>query len=109
ATAQQGELGKESGIASATEIAIPVAGKVLSPVSRLLGRILKGTGSALSGASMEQIDAILKDPKAAKKMAQDIRKNGGAKVLRKEATDIMQGVSNIKKQASEAYGKGLEQ
>lgn len=109
AATQSGKVGKESAIAAGVEAVAPgagkIAGKVLQPVGRFLTRILEGTGSALSGASMRQIEQLVKNPKLAKSMlGQDARE-----VLKRDAETVMNGVFNIRQQARNAYGKGLEQ
>lgn len=109
ATIQQGEVGKDTAIAAGTEIAIPVAGKILKPAVKLLGNLLKGTGSGLSGAPSEALESIYKDGKVALKTAKEIRNSGGASVVKKNAETIINGVSKIKQEARNAYGKGLEQ
>lgn len=109
ATAQQGEIGKDTAIAAGTEMAIPIAGKLIKPATKFVGNLLKGTGSALSGAPAETIEQIYKNPKTALQTAKEIRNSGGSKVLRKNAETIINGVSKIKQQARSAYGKGLDE
>jgi len=109
ATAQSGEIGKDTAIAAGTEMAIPIAGKIIKPATKFLGNLLKGTGSALSGAPSEAIEKIYQNPKVALDTAKEIRKSGNAGVLRKNAEQIVQGVGKIKQEARSAYGKGLEQ
>lgn len=109
ATAQQGEIGADTAIAVGTEMAIPVAGKLIKPGVKFLGNLLKGTSSGLSGAPAEAIEQIYKNPQTALQTAKDIRNSGGSKVLRKNAETIINGVSKIKQQARSAYGKGLEE
>ena len=109
ATAQAGEVGKETAIAGGLEAGIPIAGKIIKPAVKFVGSFLKGTGSALSGASSEAIEQIYRNPKVALQTAKEIRKTGGANILRKNVDTVIQGVSKIKQQARQAYGKGLEQ
>ena len=110
--AQTGDLGAGA-VAAATEAVVPgaskVAGFVAKPVTALMGRLLRGVGSGLSGASSAQIKAILENPSAAKKFVGEIRNAGGSNLLRKEAATIVNGVSGIKKKARAAFGEGLEQ
>lgn len=109
ATAQQGEIGEDTATAAGIEAAIPVAGKIISPATKFLGTLLKGTGSGLSGAPSEAIEQIYKNPKIALKTAQEIKKSKSADILRKNALTVREGVSKIKQEARGAYGKGLEQ
>jgi len=109
ATAQQGEIGKDTALAAGTEAAIPIAGAVIKPAVKFLGNLLKGTSSGLSGAPSEAIEQIYKNPKVALQTAKEIRDTGGSTVLRKNAEKIVNGVSTIKQQARSAYGQGLEQ
>ncbi|MEK9207496.1 MAG: hypothetical protein AAB922_03380 [Patescibacteria group bacterium] len=99
--AQTGEL-KGGVIAGVTEALIPGA-------SALMGRLLKGTASGLSGASSKMIDAILSDSKTALKTVKEIKSSGGANLLRKNAEAIVQGVSRVRQEARKAFGEGLEQ
>lgn len=110
--AQTGEL-KGGAIAAGTEAAIPGVSKVVSvaakPVGAFMGRLFKGVGSGLSGASTSQIDAILKNPKAAQQVVKEIKSAGGANVLRKNSKEIVEGVSKIRQEARGAFKKGLEE
>lgn len=109
ATAQSGEIGKESAIAAGTEAAIPIVGKIIKPAVKFMRTLLKGTGSALSGAPAEAIEQIYKNPKIALQTAKEIRKTGGAKILEKNALTVREGIAGIKSNARKLYGEGLEQ
>ena len=87
---------------------LPVVGKALSSVGRLIGRLFKGVGTGLSGMSSKQLQAVLENPRAAKSFVKEINQAGGAKVLRKEAESIDQGVSSVRQEARKAFGAGLE-
>ncbi len=87
---------------------LPVAGAVIKPASAIVGRLLKGLGSGLSGVSTETIDRIVENPDIAKRAAQKLAKSGNNKVVEDNARMILNGVSKIKKEASSAYSKGLE-
>lgn len=108
ATAQSGKIGKETAIATGTEIALPVAGKVLNPVKNAVGRLVKGLAAGLSGVGTETIDKIVQNPKVASSTANELTKGGNAELLRKNTEIIINGVSNIKKEARKAFGIGLE-
>src|SRR3990167_1128852 len=62
--AQTGEL-KGGAIAAGVEAVAPGVGKLAGAATAFMGRLFKGVGSGLSGASSKQIDAILKNPQAA--------------------------------------------
>lgn len=105
---QEGGVGKEAGIAAATEVALPVVGKVVSPIAKVFGRLLKGTGSALSGASTDMLEQIAKNPDEAAKVVGEIKSKGLMGVLENNTKTIINGVSGIKKEARQMYGDALE-
>ncbi len=107
--AQAGEVGERAGIAAGTEAAFPVAGKVIAPAARLVGRLLKGIGTGLSGMSANQLKAILDNPKSARQFVKQIKDAGGTTLLRKEAETIVRGISQIRRDARRAFGRGLEE
>ncbi len=108
ATAQEGKIGTGTGIAAGTELALPVVGKILSPATSIVGRLFKGLSSGVSGVSTNSIEDIIKNPQAALKTSQEILKNGQESVLEKNAKTIVEGVSNIRKEASKAFGEGVQ-
>ncbi|MEK6882942.1 MAG: hypothetical protein AABY22_25180, partial [Nanoarchaeota archaeon] len=87
----------------------PGVAKGVGVVSRFMGRLFKGVGSALSGASSRQIDAILSNPQAANQAVSQIKQVGGSTILRKNAQSIVQGVSKVRQEARTAFKEGLEQ
>lgn len=103
-----GNVGKESVIATGTEIAFPVAGKVLKPVANVMGRLFGGFGAALSGASMSQISQFIDNPRVAKDVAEQIIKDGQDGILTANAKKIIDGASRLRREAVEKYGAGLE-
>lgn len=105
---QTGDI-KGGAVAAGVEAGIPVVGKAIKPATALISRLLKGTGSGLSGASSQQIEAILKNPQAAQQAVKQLKQTGGASMLRKNAQSIVQGVSTIRQEARKAFGEGLEQ
>lgn len=105
---QEGGVGKEAGIAAGTEIVLPVVGKVLSPIAKVVGRLLKGTGSALSGASTDMLEQIAKNPDEAAKVVGEIKNKGLMGVLENNTKTIINGVSRIKKEARQMYSDALE-
>lgn len=108
ATAQEGEVGTGTGIAAGTELLSPVLGKVISPVTNIFGRLFKGLGSELSGASTDTLNAIIKDPQTSKNVAKQIVDSGQETVLENNAKQIVEGVSKIRKEASQAFGESLQ-
>ena len=63
--AQAGDL-KGGAVAAGVDLIAPGVSKVISAPIKVMGRLLRGTGSALSGASSAQIKAILENPNAAR-------------------------------------------
>lgn len=90
------------------EVGGAVVGGAVGATVKVLGRLLRGTASAFSGASSAQIKAILENPKAAQGAVEEIKKSGGSSLLRDEAKKIVEGVSQIRKEAGQAYREGLE-
>lgn len=97
------------GVGTAVMGALPVVGAaVVKPATAIVGRLLKGLGSGLSGVSGDTIDKIVSNPEAAQKASNLIAKQGNSKVLEDNARTIINGVSQIKKDAGAAYSKGLD-
>lgn len=96
------------GIGTAVGVATPLAGAVIRPATKIVGRLLKGLGSGLSGVSTETIDKIVNNPRAAEMATEKLSKSGNAKFLEENARTIMNGVSTIRKEASKAFGEGIE-
>ena len=109
--AQTGEL-KGGAVAAGVEGLAPGVAKgvgvVAKPITAFMGRLLKGVSSGLSGASTSQIEAILKNPKIAQQVVKQIKSGGGANILRKNSKEIVEGVSKIRQEARQAFGRGLE-
>ncbi len=108
ATAQVGEVGKETVIAGGVEAALPVAGKVAKPVFNVVRRLFKGLGSALSGVGTNVIDTIIENPQKAAEISRQIEKSGNFSVLETNARVIVEGVSKVRQEARKAFGEGLE-
>lgn len=96
------------GFGTGVGASIPVAGGLIKVTAKLAGRLLKGIGSGLSGVGTNTIDEIMKNPKKAREVSNLLSKKGNANILKKNAEDIVQGVSGIKKEARGKYAKGLE-
>ena len=105
--AQTGDV-KGGAIAAGVDLIAPGASKVVAAPLRVMGRLLRGTGSALSGASSAQIKAILENPNAARQAVGQIKKAGGSALLRNEASSLVKGAGQIRKEASENFAKALE-
>jgi len=104
ATAQSGEIGSETAIATGLELVFPAFSKVMTPVKRLFGSL----GSGLSGANSQVIKQITTNPQIAKQTFEKISQEGGESILKKNAQTIVKGVQTIRKEASANYGKALE-
>lgn len=86
---------------------LPVAGALTKPGVAILGRLLKGVGSGLSGVPVHQIEQIFNNPTAANKASQQIAKAGKGAVLEENARTIVNGVSKVRQEARSAYGQAL--
>lgn len=97
------------GIGTTVGVALPVAGAVVKPAVKIVGRLFKGLGSGLSGVSTETIEKIYNNPKAAQVATDRLNKTGNSRVLEENARQIMNGVSAVKKEARQAFRKGLDE
>ena len=104
ATAQTGEIGKETAIAGGIEAAFPIGGAVL----RVIRRLFKGLSSGLSGAATNVIDAIVENPQVAIRVSREIEKSGNFSILETNARIIVEGVARVRQEARRAFGAGLE-
>lgn len=96
------------GVGTAVGATLPVAGAGAKLAGNVVGRLMKGLGSKLSGVSTETIDKIVTNPKMAQRASQKLAQSGNNKVLEENARTIINGVSQIKKEARTAFGKGLQ-
>lgn len=96
------------GLGTAVGGLLPGAGAVIRPASAIVGRLFKGLGSGLSGVSSETIDRIIANPKDAITATKRLKASGNNRLLEENARTILNGVSQIRKEASSAYGKGLD-
>jgi len=109
ATAQAGDIGKETAIATGLEVALPVAGKLVNNlVIKPLSRVIKGLGAGASGIGTNQLTDIITNPTKAEEVSKILKSKGNRKVLEEEVNKIISGVTKIKSEASRAYGDGLE-
>lgn len=97
------------GVGTAIGGALPIAGAVLRPAAKIVGRLLKGLGSGLSGVSTDTINKIIENPEYAKEATRRLQKSGNYTVLEDNAKQIVNGISQIRQEARGAYGTGLEQ
>lgn len=94
------------GVGTAIGGALPVVGGV---ASKIVGRLLSGLGSGISGVSAKTIEQIVDNPNAAIKASRMIAQKGKSSVLEENSKTIVNGIANLKKEASQAFGQGLEQ
>jgi len=110
ASGKAGEIGTDSAIAGGAEVLLPVAGKIIAkPVASLSKRLLKGVGSALSGAGVDTIEQIASNPELSKKITKELGKKGSAEIAEKNANSIITGIKDIQRSASDDFGKALEE
>lgn len=109
ATVQEGEVGKETAIASGAEIALPVAGRLAKPAYGLIKRLFRGTGSALSGAPVDIIRQVSDNPTLAKQTVEEISEKGTANIAEKNARTIIDGLKKVQRTASNDFGKALDE
>lgn len=97
----------QPGIATTVGGAIPVAGAVTKPATAIVGRLMKGLGSGLSGVSSKTIDDIVNNPKTAQRASDILAKKGNSHVLENNARTIVNGVSQVRQEARKAYGDAV--
>lgn len=95
------------GVGTAVGAALPVAGAGLRVANRVVGRLVKGLASGLSGVSTEAIDRIVTNPDRALEVSNNIAKSGNNRVLENNARQIVNGVSKIRQEARTAFGEGV--
>ncbi len=108
ASVQEGKIGKGSAIAAGTELALPVIGKAIKPATQIISRLFTGLGSGLSGVSSNTLKTIYDNPKVAQDISKKILNEGQESILESNAKTILEGVSKIRKEARNMYGKGIE-
>lgn len=96
------------GVGTAIGAALPVAASVTKPAVAIMGRLLKGLGSGVSGVSADTIGKMVDNPQFAQRASQKIAQIGGTGVIKDNAKTIVNGVSKIRQEARAAFGKGLE-
>lgn len=98
ATAQEGEIGKETAIAVATEAVLPIAGKTAAGLTKYGAGVLKGLAGTLTGAGEEALERVIQNPNAA---LTGIR--GGDEGLKQLATQTRKGIKNIMAKTGKEY------
>lgn len=96
------------GVGTAVGGALPVVGAAGGAASRIVGRLLKGLGSGISGVSSKTLDSILNNPEVAQMASDKLAKSGNYKVLEDNAKTLINGVGKIQNEASSAYRTGLD-
>ena len=110
ATAQSGEVGKETAIATGAEIALPLAGKyVVKPVVTALSKYssgaLKNIAGFLSGKGRDAVDRVFANPNDALKGM-----NGDeVKVLSGMGREVRQAVKEIKQEAGSIFSRTVKE
>jgi hypothetical protein len=103
------ETTEAGAIAGAVGVASPVASKLfVKPVTNVIKRLFKGIGSGLSGVGTKELQQIIDNPKIASEFSKAIKNEGIESSLKKNSEVIMNGVSNVRKEARSAYGKAVE-
>lgn len=96
------------GIGTATGAALPVVGAAIRPATAIVGRMLKGLGSGISGVSTKTLDAIINNPEVAAEATKRLESSGNNKILEDNAKTIVNGIGKVRQDARNAFGAGLE-
>lgn len=96
------------GIGTVSGAAFPLAAKGVSIAGKMFGSLFKGVGSGLSGASQQQMEALLADPETAARVSAELARTGDQEVVKRNAETIVNGIANARKQARSVYGDALE-
>lgn len=108
ASIQSGDIGKDAAIAAGIETALPVAGKfIVKPATKLVSGLFKNIGSAMSGVPSETLSKIVNNPESARDTVNIIKNIGQEQVLKNNIQTYIDGVSKIRKEASNAYREGV--
>jgi len=107
ASIQEGEIGKETAIAGAAEILLPIGGKAVGLITKKTGKIVKNLLAGL-GAPIEE---IAENPQAiddALKALKPKQKAELTAVLTENTKKITNGLGKIRKDAGAEFRKALE-
>jgi len=105
----QNDQAVSPGVGTIVGAALPGAGAILKPVTKIVGRLFKGIGSGLSGVSTDTIEKIVSNPETAQKVSEKLAKTGNSKLLEENTRKVVNGVSTIKREARDAFAKGLDE
>lgn len=97
------------GVGTVVGGSLPVAGSVARLGGRIVGRLFKGLGSGLSGVSTSTIDKIIDNPKVAQLASEKLAKSGNSKILEENAKQIVGGVSKVRQEARQSFGKAMDE
>jgi len=98
------------GLGTAMGASLPVAGLLAKKlIIEPLSIISKNIASGLSGVSVNTLNDIINNPQKAEEISKILEVSGSDKVLENQVKEYMTGVSELRKEASTAFGKGLEQ
>lgn len=108
ASIQSGDIGMETAIASGIETAIPVAGAILKPATKLISGLFRNIGSAMSGVPSETLQKIANNPNVANDTVKTLKEVGKDNLLRQNAKTILDGIQRIKRESSSMFSRGIE-
>lgn len=99
----------EPGVGTALGAGVPLVGAaVVRPAEKIMGRLLKGLGSGVSGVSTQTMDKLINNPEFALKETNRLKNLGNDKILEGNAKTLINGVGKIQNEASSAYRAGLD-
>jgi len=108
ASIQAGDIGKETAIAAGIETALPVAGAILKPATKIISGLFRNIGSALSGVPSETLQKISSNPQVANDTVKTLKEIGKDGLLTENTKTIMNGLQQIKRESSSMFAKGIE-
>lgn len=93
-----------------------VAAAVVPPLMRGVGKLVSGVLTKWSAGltnlptnkGVQAIQTIFQNPQKAEQAFTELKKEGGTKILQKNAKTIVNGVSTIKREARAEFGRTLE-
>lgn len=98
------------GVGTVVGGALPVAGILANNlVLKPLSRIVKGLGAGFSGAGVQDLNNIISNPYTAQKVSNALKKEGNIEVLKSEVKNVMDGISQIRRESNIAFGQGLDE
>ena len=105
ATAQEGKIGTGTALAGGAEVILPVVGKVVTPIIK---KLFGALGAGLGGVSGETISLLKNNPQLGRQASKQFIDEGGDNMMEQHARTIINGVSQIKKEASQKFGEGIQ-